>query len=100
MAAIAKLCIYKYDRVSEDPSLWLWDVVHTRQANQWTGAIRLRQAKASLVGAAELWFESQGGNPKHNTWVEFPDVLVTQFCEGHFNEYLEEKFCGMQQHHG
>ena len=71
MAAAAKLRIREYDGVSEDPSLWLRHVVRVGQANQCTEAVRLRQVEASLVGAAELWFENQGADPEHDTWAEF-----------------------------
>ena len=91
-------CIREYDRVSEDPSLWLRHIVRVGQANQWTKAVRLRQAEANLVEAAELWFESQGADPEHDTWAEFRDALVTRFREDHVCERLEEELCSMWQH--
>ena len=70
------------------------------QANQWTEAIRLRQDEASLVGAAELWFESQAVGPKHETWAEFQNALVTRCREDHFSERLEEELRSIWQHRG
>ena len=98
MAGAAKLRIREYDGVSEDPSLWLCHVVRVGQANQWTEVVRLRQAEASLVGAAELWFKRQGADPKHDTWAEFQDALVTRFREDPFSKRLEEELRSMRQH--
>ena len=50
----SNLSIREYDGETEDPQLWLQHVVRIGQANGWSEGVHLRQAEASLVGAAEL----------------------------------------------
>ena len=69
-AGASRLRIREYDGETEDPQLWLRHVIRIGQANGWSEGVRLRQAEASLVGAAELWFESLGGDA-YESWDDF-----------------------------
>ena len=88
-AGASKLCIREYDGETEDPQLWLRHVVRIGQANGWSDGVRLRQAEASLVGVAELLFESLGGDA-YESWDDFKVAIHQRFWEDYFDERLEE----------
>ena len=46
--------------------------------------------EASLVGAAELWFESLGGDA-YESWDDFEIAIRQRFREDYFDERLEEE---------
>ena len=94
-AGAAKLRLREFDGESEDPQLWLRHVERVSDANQWSEAVRLRQAEASLVGAAELWFETIPGDG-YESWGDFRDAVRTRFREDHFSERLEEELRGIK----
>ena len=50
----------------------------------------MRQAEASLVGAAELWFESLGGEA-YECWDDFKVAIRQRFREDYFEKRLEEE---------
>ena len=50
----------------------------------------MRQAEASLVGVAELWFESLGGEA-YESWDDFKVAIRQRFREDYFDERLEEE---------
>ena len=59
----------------------------------------MRQAEASLVGAAELWFESMGGDA-YESWDDFEVEIRQRFQEDYFNERLEEELRTIRQRQG
>ena len=75
----SKLKVREYDGISEDPALWLRHIWRVCLANDWDEARGLRYAEASLVGAAELWFESHGVDPHFTDWDAFNMALVERF---------------------
>ena len=89
-AGASKLRIREYDGETKDPQLWLRHVVRVGQANGWSEGVRLRQAEASLVGVAELLFESLGGDA-HESWDDFKVAIRQQFREDYFDKRLEEE---------
>ena len=95
----SKLRIREYDGETEDPQLWLRHIVHVDLANGWSEGVCLRQAKASLVRAAELWFESLGGDA-YESWDDCKVAIRQRFREDYFDERLEEELRTIRQRQG